>query len=173
MKALIFCWLVLLAYVSHAQVVPSAGDSSTTASLPLLQSATVSTPGVASTELYLRAKLWLLNNHSLGRYKWLGDKTAKWITLKGDYYLPTMGYAGAWFSYSLKLLLREGNYHYDVTDIAFRKKNLTSIEVIPAQQLLAAPATRKADRRYQEAAAQQVTLLLSSLRSAMEQPTNL
>lgn len=171
MKTTLLCWLVLLTYVSKAQSTLSTADSSTTVSPSPLQAATVPTPGVASSELYLRAKLWLLNNHSIGRYKWLGDKNTNLVALTGDYYLPTVGYNGTYFFYSLKLLLRDGSYHYAVTDIYFRKRN--SVDIIPAQQLLLAPATRKADRRYQEVAMQQLTLLLSSLNEGMQRPTAL
>lgn len=173
MKTVLLCWLVLFTYASKAQSTPSPPDSSTTTSPNPFQAATVSTPGVASTELYLRAKLWLLNNHSLGRYKWLGDKNTNLIALTGEYYLPTVGYNGTWFYYSLKLLLRDGNYHYTVTDIYFRKRNSTSVDSISTKQLLAAPSTRKVDRRYQAIALQQLTLLLSSLSGGMQRPSAL
>lgn len=173
MKVLLLCWLLLLAYSSKAQSVLAARDSTTTASPSLFQAATVPTPGVAKTELYLRAKLWLLNNHSLGRYKWLGDKNASLVALKGEYYLPTIGYGGTWLYYSLKLLFRDGNYHYAVTDIYFRKNNFASVKIIPAGQVMATPSTSKADRRYQAAITQQITLLMSSLTTGMQQPATL
>jgi hypothetical protein len=124
-------------------------------------------------ELYLRAKLWLLNNHSLGRYKWLGDKNTNLIALTGEYYLPTVGYNGVWFYYSLKLLLHDGNYHYTVRELYFRKRNETAVDSISTTQLLAAPATRKVDRRYQALAREQLTLLLSSLNGGMQRPSTL
>jgi hypothetical protein len=173
MKLLLRCWLVLLPYASKAQSAPTPADSSTTASPNPFRAATIATPGVARTELYLRAKLWLLNNHSLGRYKWLGDKNTNLIALTGEYYLPTVGYNGVWFYYSLKLLLHDGNYHYTVRELYFRKRNETAVDSISTTQLLAAPATRKVDRRYQALAREQLTLLLSSLNGGMQRPSTL
>jgi hypothetical protein len=173
MKTVILCSLVLLAYVSNAQSTPSTADSTTTVSRSPLQAATVPLPGVTSAELYLRAKLWLLHNHNLGRYKWLGDKNTNLVALSGEYYLPAVGYNGMWFNYSLKLLLRDGSYQYTVTDTSFRKRNATTEERIPVDQLLSAPSARKADRRYQAIATQQLALLIGSLTEGMQRPAAL
>lgn len=173
MKNFLLSWFVLFPYASQAQSTHSPADSSTTATPTLFPAATVPTPGVARAELYLRAKLWLLNNHSLGRYKWLADKNTNLVALKGEYYLPTAGLGGAWLSYSLKLLVRDGNYHYALTELYVRKSTFFSGKISSAEPLLAGPSTRKADRRYQALATQHLTLLLSNLRSEMQRPTPL
>lgn len=166
-------WFVLLAYASQAQSTRSPADSSTTATPTFVLAATVPTPGVARDELYLRAKLWLLNNHRLGSYKWLADTNTNLVALKGEYYLPTAGLSSAWLSYSLKLLVRDGNYHYAVTELYVRKSAFFSGKITSTEPLLAGPSTRKADRRYQALATQHVTLLLRNLSSEMQRPTSL
>lgn len=171
MKTVLLGWLLLLTYAGNAQSVPTAGDSVTTAGPLPLYAATVPTASISSTELYLRAKLWLLNNHSIGRYKWLGDRNTSLIAVKGTYFLPAVGFSGTWLYYSLKLLFSNGSYHYAITDIYFRKNGAT--ETLPAEQLLPASPERRVNRRYQEALGQQVGLLLSSLQSGMQQPTAL
>jgi len=170
MKLALICWLLLLGQLGHAQSAALVADSTAAPKATPLQAATVPAPGVAGTELYLRAKLWLLNNHSIGRYKWLGDRNTNLIAVRGEYYLPTIGFNGSWLYYSLKLLLSNGSYRYTVTDVYFRKNGLSTSETIPAEQLVAAAPARRADRRYQEALAQQISLLVNSLQSGMQQP---
>ncbi|RZK33174.1 MAG: hypothetical protein EOO61_15760, partial [Hymenobacter sp.] len=140
MKTFFLSWFMLLTYASQAQSTRFPAESSTTTSSTLLLAATVPTPGVARAELYLRAKLWVLNNHSLGSYKWLADKQTNLVALKGEYYLPTAGLGSAWLSYSLNLLLCDGNYHYAVTELYVRKSTFFSGKITSADPLLGGPS---------------------------------
>ncbi len=164
---LLLLYCLLLTYVSNAQSVPPVSDSVAAASHPMY-AATVPTLGTNRAELYLRAKLWLLNNPSIGRYRWLSDRNTNLIAVKGAYFLP-VGFGGTWLYYSLKLLPANGSYQYSLSNIYFRKNGSTT--TVPAEQVLAASPASRADRRYQEALTQQVSLLLSSLRTGMQQPT--